>query len=141
MIDLVAAQVRLRDLAPALQLVAGAASFDLAVASGPVNCPAAYVMPAAEKAGPNAAFGTVAQRLRVGFSVALAVQYVQDPAGDTVTSEIEALRRQVFAALIGWEPGDAAGAVAFESGRWVTVHNGFFWWQDEFVCDQFLRSV
>lgn len=141
MIDLDTTAQRLRSQVPDLLLVAGAASFDLAVASGPAAYPAAYVMPAQEKAGPSAGFGLVAQQVRVGFSVALAVQYVQDASGDGVAARIEALRRQVFAALLGWEPSDANGPVVFDSGRWVTLHNGFFWWQDEFACDQFLRSV
>jgi hypothetical protein len=139
MLDLLSVQTRIQTACPQFLLVAGSAAFDMAVSNGPTAHPAAYVFPLSAKADAPVLIGAVEQRLGESFGVAICLQNVQDARGDAAMVALRDLRLILMSALIGFKPAGADGLCAYTGGRYVTTHNGFFYWQDDFACDSFLR--
>jgi hypothetical protein len=140
-IDLASVQARLTAQAPVLKLVEGSASFDRAVTENPTAWPAAFVFPLRDTPAPSQTLGIVEQRVTVTFGIALVVQNVQDARGDAAITALQPVRAAVLAALLGWSPNGAQSPVVYAGGRWISTHNGFFWWQDDFSCAFYLRSI
>jgi hypothetical protein len=141
MLDLTDIQTRLRAHCPSLKLVAGSAQFDQAASGMPTAWPAAFVYPLAAKPAPNIMLGEVQQTVSESFGVALVVQNVEDARGDAAIDRLRQLREEVIAALLGTQPTGGCGVITYAAGRYLTSFNGFFWWQDDFACDSYLRSV
>ena len=108
---------------------------------GTLTFPAAFVIPLAEAAGPNAlGAGAVEQRRTVRVGVVLAVRNLRARGGEALQG-IEALRGAVDAALLGWPPADRYDPLLFGSGKLVSMEDGVMWWQDEYLTAYLSRSA
>lgn len=128
---------RLRERLTDFADVGGAAELDAAIAALPA-VPVAFAFPLAEGGEAPQWAGQPSQRVTQTFGVVLVVQNLADPAGGAAQSDLAEKRRQVRAALRGWEPVEGSGdACQFVSGRLLRFEAGRLWWVDEFMvmCD------
>lgn len=132
---------RLQTEVTALKRVAGSAEF--AAASDDLKqTPAAFVIPASEKAAPSST-GTmvVSQYNTVRFSVAIAVQNLRDPRGENAGVDLLALRNSIMTALHGWQPDADFDPIEFSGGNLAGLNNQVLWWQDSFATAHLIRSL
>jgi len=132
---------RLKGQVAALKLVSGAADLARAIESLKQH-PAAFVLPIAERAEPNAlAAMAVSQRNETRFAVVLAVQNLRDARGETAHTDLRTLRTAVLGALLGWQPDADFDPCEFAGGALRPFDDQVLWWQDDYVTRAFLRSV
>ena len=112
--------------------IGGAADLE-AIANGVVPTPSCYVIPTRETASDIDLVGGFEQAITVGFSVVIAVSNLRDATGGAAIDVLDALRKQIKAALHRWVPDPANGeAVRFDSGALVRFDDGLLWWLDEY---------
>ena len=124
----------------ALNLVAGAAAFEVAAAAKPTAVPAAYVLPLQEHPGANELACAVAQLVTASFGIALATTNVADAKGCNALIDIGALRKSVRQALLGWVPAGAQFPMEFGGGALLGFKNGVLWWQDIYVTQYIIKN-
>jgi hypothetical protein len=129
--DLIVAQIK--TAVPELKKVSLVA--DLASAKADAKSfPCAYVLTLSEQGGlPRYMSGVVAQQRTARIGVVLAVRNVRDAAGTAAAGDMDALRAQVDAALFGWKPDEAHGALIFTGGALLALLDGEVWWRDEYT--------
>lgn len=118
---------RIRAEVSGLCVVAGAADLG-AVYSGRLNPPAAYVLAVATKGSNQETCGQ--QQMVESYSVVIAVGNKRGERGVDSADDCHGFRKQIFQALVGWEPGPAHDPMTFDSGSLVSFQNGFLFWQD-----------
>ena len=118
--------------------ISGAA--ELAAAQADRQRDGAFVFYQSESAGDNALDNAVRQQRRITVGVALAVSNARRRGADGVTG-IEAARRKVMDALVGWWPAGAIAPVTFAGGRLVGFTKATLWWLDEFTVSEFLSAA
>lgn len=120
--------------------VSGAANF--AVAREDLKTPpAAYVIPLADSASPNAlGCGGFEQHVTERFAVVMALENKRDVRGDAVNAALEAKRNKVIGALLGFQPGIEYDPVQYGGGRLLALDVTTTWWQLEFLTGYLERS-
>lgn len=120
--------------APTVKSVAGAAEFAAAAKNAPPRerQPAAFVIPVAETAGPSRLVNAVRQQVAARIGVVLAIGGHADPRGEGAAEDIEAVRKSVRDALLGWAPTADDEPLTFVRGAAVAFKDGVLWWLDEF---------
>ncbi len=126
---------------PALRQIGGAAEFSALPDAGPQAVPAAFVVPLDEHAGRNQLDTGISQRVDVRFGVILAVRNLRDGLGAAANDDLEALRRAIKDALLGWRPAGADDVCTFGGGRVLQLANQVLWWQDDFLTAYYERKV
>lgn len=123
-VDLVAATVtRLKAEIGALKTVGRAADLARLIGAKALpaahSVPAAYVIEPADTAGANsvAAGLLVRQLVTVRLVVVLALYKANDPTGAAALEQLETLKPQLMAALVGWQPGGDLDALEHERRR------------------------
>lgn len=131
---------RLQSQVAALKQVAGAA--DYAAAAPDLRLPpAAWVIEAANRAGPNlAATVVVHQRVEVRFGVVIAAHNVRDMKGEQAAVDMKALRTSVMTALLGWTPATHHDPCEYAGGRLIGLDNMVLWWQDDYITRLYQES-
>lgn len=124
-----------------LKLVAGAAAFQQASETNPAATPAAYVFPVRESAGSNPVAPDVHQRVAVEIAVVLVVRNVSDAIGAASAQDMEALRGEVKAVLLGWPPATGCDALERGTGNLLAFRDGHLWWQDTYKTAFYDRSL
>ena len=129
---------RLTASAPSLKFVQGAAEFAAIKANPPKNRqPGADVLPLRERAGANlVAVNATRQRNTVDFAVVLALGNFADRRGGTASKAMGAVRDEVKAALIGWQPTADMEQIEYSGGAIVDFRDGVVWWQDDFTTSE-----
>jgi len=134
---------RLKDQIKDLRKVAGAANFASAHDDIKGEPRHAYVIPANDSAQPNRADtnGAVMQWVSERFSVALAVSNRRDPRGEhAINNELESLRSQVMAALLGYVPANGYDPIEYVSGNLLQLTPGVLWWSMTFSTGYLERN-
>jgi len=132
---------RLKAQVTGMREIDGASSLDAAM-RGAVSCPSAYAIPLTETGRELAHTGPVDQLITVLFGVLIVLDTARTAQGLDVLIELEAKRRQVRQALVGWVPDEDTGEpVTFAGGELVQFQgDGRLWWSDEFLLTTFYRS-
>ncbi len=132
---------RLKAQVTGMREIDGASSLDAAM-RGAVSCPSAYAIPLTETGRELAHTGPVDQLITVLFGVLIVLDTARTAQGLDVLIELEAKRRQVRQALVGWVPDEDTGEpVTFAGGELVQFQgDGRLWWSDEFVLTTYYRS-
>lgn len=143
--DIVAALVaRLKSAVPVLQgHVAGSIELEDAIASTQFIAPYGFVIALGEVAHQNEMVNSISQRIDLTFSVVLAVQNgkAQGIGPSTPTaSKLEAYRKEVLKAVLGWQYGPDYDPATFLRGRMVNLQSKVLWWQDEFQTSFYRRA-
>lgn len=122
--------------------VSGAADF-AAAQTDMKRPPAAYVIPLADTALPNALmFGTaVEQHVIEKFGVILAVRNASDVRGDAVNVALETLRKNTIQSLLGFVPEPGYDPVQYGGGRLLLLDVTTLWWQLDFITGYWERKV
>lgn len=132
-------QARLVAQVSAFELIDDAASF-ATVSAKPAKSPAAFVVPVADQAKPNALVNLVSQELTDRFGVVIVTSNRREARSGAAARDIESLVKATRQALIGWSPAEAYDPVEYASGRMVHADQGFVWWLSEFVTRSTIRS-
>ncbi|SOE00675.1 hypothetical protein [Caenispirillum bisanense] len=113
-------------------------SLDIAeIADRPVKLPQAFLCPTGDRAGPPAHVTGHDQRLAHSLLVLLGLPSRNDPTGGGGVSALEALRRDIRAALHGWMPAGGASALIYTGGRLIAAPKGAVWWGLTFSVDTY----
>lgn len=115
-------------------LIEGAGELAALGNAPPPAMPAAYVYVAEEAAGDNErATGPVLQRVEMDVSVVVIAGNVSDATGAAAAGDVEALKRAVRRALIGWQPPAADDVITLVGARIVRVREGAVWCEMTFA--------
>lgn len=124
---------------PPFAIVEGVARF-AAIRAEPPAWPAAYVLPLAETASPNArATGGHLQQVSISIAVVIICRAVQDPSGAAAVTDLAALRLATQDALLGWTPEGAASGYDYSGGELLRAEAGTIWWQDTYTASYYLQ--
>ena len=115
--------------------VAGAAEYTAALSATALPVPFAFVIPLDDSAGESQSENTLRQALTDSFAVVVAVSNVSDERGQAGTAAVSTLRRELWAALLGWEPGPAYGALHYQGGSLRDLDRARLWYQFEFGAE------
>lgn len=130
--DLVAAVTERLKAWPPLTGPGGLASVEDALAFAdlvqrggmPARTPAAYVLPAAEDAGPQQTVTLVIRQLVTETVSVVVLTRSADRLGAAARDQVSALRAGVRAALLGWEPGGGWSPMTFRRSRLAGLQGG-----------------
>lgn len=115
--------------------IAGASQFKLLPENASLPVPCAFVIPLDDAPKENMALNSVRQPLNDSFSVIVAVSNLADEKGQVGSSNIHALRAELWAALLGWQPGPDYKGVAYEGGALLSMDRARLWYQFEFGAE------
>ncbi|MBU1352098.1 MAG: hypothetical protein KKB95_09420 [Gammaproteobacteria bacterium] len=135
------ALTRLKAQVTGMREIDGASSLDAAM-RGAVATPSLYLIPLTETGRELPHTGPVDQLITVLFGVLFVLDTARSGQGMDVLIELEAKRRQVRHALVGWVPEEETGEpVTFAGGELVQFQgDGRLWWSDEFLLTTYYRS-
>ncbi len=142
MVDLVSIATRLKEQATGLRKVGLAADL-AAVLEGKLPDQtgiSAFVLIGDERGGQaSISAGSYIQPVQLSIAVILTFREISNRAGDKLVDEVEAAKAAVRAALIGWIPDGANGALRLVHGAPVSFKPGFFAWGYQFATSTQLR--
>ncbi len=123
---------RLESQLSGFKKIGGAADLE-AIGNGVVPTPSCYVVMTRETASDIDLVGGYEQAITVGFGVVIAVANRFDATGGAAIDVLDALRKQIKAALNRWVPDPTNGElVRFDGGALVRFDDGLLWWLDEY---------
>lgn len=124
----------------ALKLVGGAVEFEKA-SQGLTALPAAFVLPANERASDNDFMAQVVQQqVTLQFVVMIAVRNLSDREGVGAVEALQPVRHATRQALLNWVPEGADEGIEFQSGSMLQFSNSDLWWQDFYTTAYLIRS-
>lgn len=112
--------------------IAGAAQFKLLPETAALPVPCAFVIPLDDNPQPAMAMNSVRQALTDSFSVIVAVSNVADEKGQVSAHSIDAMRAELWAALLGWQPTQRYDGIVYEGGSLLNLDRARMWYQFEF---------
>ncbi len=130
--ELAPSVARLESQLSGFKKIGGAADLE-AIGNGVVPTPSCYVVMTRETASDIDLVGGYEQAITVGFGVVIAVANRFDATGGAAIDVLDALRKQIKAALNRWVPDPTNGEVVrFDGGALVRFDDGLLWWLDEY---------
>lgn len=117
------------------QRVAGAAEYAAALASTSLAVPYAFVIPLDDSPGPRQSENVNRQSLSDAFAVVVAISNTADERGQAAAASVELLRRELWAALLGWSPSDEHEGAVYEGGSLQSLDRARLWYQFEFSAE------
>jgi len=93
--------------------VAGAADFAAAIGADHFPAPYAYIVNLGDTPGENETIGVVTQVVTDRFLVVVCADNSVDDRGQDGGEQLEDMREQLIAALIGWRPTEQHGPIAY----------------------------
>lgn len=131
---------RLQAAAPELLLVGLWQDLDRAISTGLTLAPAAFIIPAMERAdGNNRTTHGVSQLITATWSVLLGVRNLRDASGAAQLDVLLYLRETIMAALLDWDWRNTQ--IAYSGGRSARLEQGALWWVDDYIFNYHLRVV
>ncbi|MDO9236004.1 MAG: hypothetical protein Q7U28_08235 [Aquabacterium sp.] len=112
--------------------VAGAAQFKLLPETASLQVPCAFVIPLDDSPERAQSMNSVRQTLTDSFSVVVAVSNVADEKGQGSAHSMDALRAELWAALLGWQPAARYDGITYEGGSLLSLDRARMWYQFEF---------
>lgn len=112
--------------------IAGAAQFKLLPENAALAVPCAFVIPLDDNPSEGKSMNSVRQSLTDSFSVIVAVSNLSDEKGQGSAHSMDALRAELWAALLGWQPADRYDGITYEGGSLLSLDRARMWYQFEF---------
>ena len=129
-LDILIAQVR--SYVPSLAgRVGGAAEFKMLPEAANMAVPAAYVIPLDDEAEKMSQNG-VRHKINDGFAVIVALSNAPDERGQASASAVYGMRRELWRALVGFQPSTDYRGIAYEGRTLLALDRSRAWWQFEF---------
>jgi len=123
-----------------LKLVAGAAAFARAADANPTATPAVFVIPLDESPGAPPFSGDDIQKIDVAVGVVLVLSSVADPRGAAAQTDLQTLRDNVKASLLGWEPLTGFATLSRGRSTLLAFRDAHMWWQDIYLSSFYERK-
>ena len=102
--------------------------------SVPAAYPAAYVLVTSETADRNPLIGAHSQIVTTRFAVEIMVTNSTSPAtGGEAQADLETVREEIKAALMGWQPTPEHAPCEFTSGQMVEFAGNLAIWRDTYT--------
>jgi len=115
--------------------VAGAAQFKHLEEAANLPLPFAFVIPLDDNPQESRSQNDVLQSMTDSFAVVVAVSNTVDEKGQGGASSIDALRAELWKALLGWQPTDRYNGIVYEGGSLLSVDRARLWYQFEFGAE------
>lgn len=112
--------------------VAGAAQFKLLPETAALQTPCAFVIPLDDNPGDPQSSNALRQDITDGFAVVVALSNLADEKGQGSAISVRQVRRLLWSALLGWEPGAEYEAIQYEGGQILQLDRARIWYQFEF---------
>lgn len=107
----------------------------------PPEYPAAYVLIMSESADANPLIGVHSQIVTTRFAVEVMVANSASPAtGGEAQASLEAVRDEIKAALLGWQPAPEAEPISFAGGQLIEFAGNLVIWRDTFTTKEEFRQ-
>lgn len=101
-----------------------------------VKADGAFVVPIDDGAQSNErTTGRFSQLIRERFGVLIACRSINDPLGSNVNRRLATMKKQVRAALAGYEPGGTYESIQFEQGQLFEFRKGGVLWIEEYSVE------
>lgn len=101
-----------------------------------VKADGAFVVPIDDGAQSNErTTGRFSQLIRERFGVLIACRSINDPLGSNVNRRLATMKKQVRAALAGYEPGGSYESIQFEQGSLFEFRKGGVLWIEEYSVE------
>lgn len=114
--------------------VAGAAEFKAIPETGKMKLPAAYVVPTEDVTAEQKSLTDYWQNVTEGFAVVVVLDNTRDERGQASGYDaVHDIRGEIWKALLGWEPDEDAGPVAYSGGQLLDMDRGRLYYQFEFM--------
>lgn len=114
--------------------VAGAAEFKAIPETGKMRLPAAYVVPTEDITAEQKSLTDYWQNVTEGFAVVVVLDNTRDERGQSAGYDaVHDVRAEIWRALLGWEPDENAGPVAYAGGQLLDMDRGRLYYQFEFT--------
>lgn len=126
----------LRQYAPSFKgRVAGAAEFQALDGNGKMMLPAAYVIPTGDTVEQQESQTDYYQKVHQGFAVVVVLDNRRDLRGQKAAFDaVDAMRAELFAALLGWEPDADTHPISYDGGQVVEMNRAALYYQFDFVA-------
>lgn len=112
--------------------VAGAAQFKQLEEAANLPLPCAFVIPLDDNPQESRSLNDVVQPMTDSFAVIIAVSNTVDEKGQGGASSIDAMRAELWAALLGWQPDVRYNGITYEGGSLLSLDRARLWYQFEF---------
>lgn len=112
--------------------VAGAAQFKMVSENTNLPTPCCYVIPLEDNPGPSRALNAVRQDLTDSFAVVVCLSNTVDERGQASVTNLHAVRKELWKALLGWRPTDEYNGISYEGGSLQQLDRAQIWYQFEF---------
>lgn len=112
--------------------VAGAADFKVLEEATNLPVPCAFVIPLDDNPEDNTSENSIRQSLTDSFAVIVAISNTVDEKGQGATATVHTLRGDLWAALLGWQPGDDYDGITYQGGQLLRLTRARLWYQFEF---------
>jgi hypothetical protein len=112
--------------------VAGAAQFKLLPETAALATPCAFVIPLDDNPGEPQSQNALRQDITDGFAIVVALSNQADEKGQGSANSVRQVRRLLWSALLGWEPGAEYDAIQYEGGQILQLDRARIWYQFEF---------
>lgn len=133
-IDLIIAALKAR-CASFTGRVAGAAEYKRLPETANLDMPAAYVIPLDDNVEPPPNQNGYRQVVRDAFAIVVALSSVADERGQGSITSVKAIRAELWAALLGWEPDANHGRLEYEGGQLLDLDRARLYYQFEFSAE------
>ncbi|EJH4501839.1 MULTISPECIES: phage tail terminator protein [Cronobacter] len=132
----------LRERAPSFKSrVAGAAEFQALEPNAKMMLPAAYVIPTGDTVSRQESQTDYYQVVNEGFAVVVVLDNRRDLRGQTAAFDaVDTIRREIFLALLGWEPDESTHPIEYDGGQVVEMNRAALYYQFDFTAMRELTS-
>ncbi len=114
--------------------VGGAAELDVAL-KNTLKKDCAFVVPISDNCQVNLLDNGMGQTITERFSVVVAVANDttdKDKIGNIAYDSLHDIRSELFRSLLGWQIEGAESLIYYAGGKFVTINNGYLWWEYDF---------
>lgn len=114
--------------------IAGAAEFN-AAQTQTYSVDRLFVIPLASATTGNTSEIGLTQIISEQFGVVAAVNNTVDARGQTAYEGLDAVRTEIFSAILNWMPPGAKNSISFAGGSLLGMNRVYLWWQFAFSYD------
>lgn len=115
--------------------VAGAAEYKRLPEAANLVMPAAYVVPADDQAENVQSTNGYRQLVTDSIFIVVVLSNTADERGQSTITEVNAIRAELWAALLGWEPDADHSRLEYEGGNLLDLDRARLYYQFEFSAE------
>lgn len=121
--------------------VAGAAEFQALEVNAKMLLPAAYVIPTGDTVSRQESSTDYYQQIIEGFAVVVVLDNRRDLRGQMASFDaVDTIRRELFLALLGWEPDADSHPIEYDGGQVVEMNRAALYYQFDFTAMREITS-